>query len=117
MRDEILNQTLLFVLGCHDNQGRDGQGTILHRAISFFPCAALLAYDSLERNETCTVVQLEEDNDPVAVKRRSPTLLTNKTKRVLFSTEWVHHSGSGGEDRWPINFVIFLAVLRFVDTA
>lgn len=83
------------------------QGRFCRERSHFFPCVALLAYDPLERNETCTVAQLEEDNDPVAVKRRSPAPLTNETKHVLFSTEWVHHSGSGGEDKWPIDFCNF----------
>ncbi len=32
----MFNRTLLFVFGCYDNQERDGQGTILQRAILLY---------------------------------------------------------------------------------
>lgn len=91
----------LFVLGCDDNQGRDGRGRTRAREktgegrdgrgtkylielylsslgaviirkdmdqerfcrerFHIIPCVALLGYDSLEHNHTCTVVRLEEN--------------------------------------------------------
>jgi len=82
-RDEIFNRTLLSSLGAMIIRKGMDRGRFCRERFYCIPCAALLAYDSLEHNHPARWCNWKKDNHPVAVKRLSPVPLTNKSKRVL----------------------------------
>lgn len=101
-----------FVRECYRHRGREEQETVLQRAISLH---------SMHKSSHLSVPRaqlyvhggtiLGKDKDAVAVKRFTCPL-TNKTKRVHPSPEWIHHSGSSKEFKWPETLHHYLSVVR-----